>query len=95
MRQRQNTFFNWSIAILLLSMHLFIAGWLLVIVSMAHTTGYRIGAVLLCCFLPDLLIGICFGFYDRQLNKDFDTRQVDLRKWQEYKRLQGKFGGHK
>ena len=95
MRQRQNTFFNWSIAILVLGLHEGIIGFLLLILSQPHTAGYRLGLVLLCCFLPDLLIGACFGFYDRTLNKDFDTRQVDSRVWQEYKRLQNKFGGKK
>ena len=95
MRQRQNTYFNWSIAILVLGLHEFVIGFLLLILSQQHTTGYRLGLVLLCCTLPDLLIGACFGFYDRTLNKDYDARQIDYRAWQEYKRLESKFGGKK
>jgi hypothetical protein len=95
MRQRQNTFFHWSIAILVLGLHELIFGLLFISLSAPHTSGYRLGLLLLCCFLPDLLIGACFGFYDRTLNKDYDTRQVDCRAWQEYKRLESLFRGHK
>jgi hypothetical protein len=93
--RRDNKFLNWSIGILLLGLHEFVVGWWLFFLPGPHTSGYRIGVVILFCAILDLFIGICFAVFDHKLNQDFDADKADRKKFEEYKRLQGRFEGRK
>jgi hypothetical protein len=93
--RRDSKFLMVSIGVLILGLHEFVVGWWLFFLSSPHTAGYRIGVVILFCAILDLFIGICFASYDHELNRDFDADKADRKKFEEYKRLQGRFEGRK
>jgi len=86
--RRDSKFLMVSIGVLILGLHEFVVGWWLFFLSGPHTSGYRIGVVILFCAILDLFIGICFAAFDRKLNQDFDADKADRMKWEEYKKLQ-------